>query len=225
MANTYVQYSFANLKQYALIFSKELYSASSSPVDSWGGMLDMMINEGVRQMYPEASGVEDSYVFSTEEGIQTVTLPTGLMFVEAVFMNNTQLTPVSIRALQTNTPTEGTPIWYALYGKPVTTMFMGPNIPDQMYDGVIYYQRTPKDMISDSDSPELPLQYQLAPAYYAAGVMAASDGNSAGQFCLQTFEKMKVDFEKWYRNPSRDRYPVTGRDNNPWDGWVPYSQP
>jgi hypothetical protein len=60
-------------------------------------------------------------------------------------------------------------------------------------------------MVLDTDIPELPFQFQLAPVYYAGSMIGGADGSATSAFCLQEFERQKSAMAEWRRMP-QDSY-------------------
>lgn len=204
MAQTYQMHTLANLRQIALMYSHEVDSASSH----WGNLANVMVNEGVRQMWMDAGGVQDLYTFNTVEGQQTYPLPLGTLSIERVLFDNTSLSPLRVHELDTNTPEESFPAGYTLYNKPYPTLWLVPGPADAAYSCTVFLRRSPREMTVDTDTPELPPQWQLAPAYWAGMQFAIADGSPAAQVLGQLFAKMKGEMGAWMRNNSKDRYPT-----------------
>ena len=213
MANTYQAITLAQLRAIALLYSHEIDEASGH----WNNVLNALINDGVRQMWSEYGGLRDTKIVSTAIGTQVYDLGQGVTYIEQVIMQNSALQPMSFRSVGDGNTGNCRPNGYFPYmttasGQPSLALWTMPGPADAVYPLTCFILRSPKDMIRDTDHPEIPLQWQTGPAYYAALQMSIADKNPAAQGLSAIFHKMSTEMSAWLRK-NKDRYPVTGRNS------------
>lgn len=209
MANQIQMHTLADLRKMALMYSHEI----DSDDQHWGSLANALLNEGQRQMWNDAGGIQDVYRFSTNLGRQEYPLPFGTLSIERVLYDNSELPVGSIRDLHSADPPTCYPNRYAVYGKPYPQLWLIPGPDDASREVIVFLRRSPKDMVEDDDVPELPVQWHLAPAYWAGFQFAIADNSPSAQGLYAMFQNMSREMGAWFRNASKDAYPIAGTHN------------
>jgi hypothetical protein len=180
-----------------------------------------MLNEGVTRMYDKSKGVRAQEIFYTVVGQADYILPTGTLYIEKVWLEDYPLRAMSFRALTTEVPSTSNtnrPLGYVPYpisnnGQPTLALILVPSGADQVYTIKVNLFRSPFDMTELGDSPELPKQFQWAPAYWAGLQMAIADGNPTAQMLGSIFTQMQKDHAVWQQKVKiTDRFLVSGEN-------------
>lgn len=216
--------TLATLRQAALMFSHEIYDSTAAIPDHWGNTLDIQLNEGVRQMWMGSKGIQADGVIQAIAGQQQYPLPAEFLYMEKLVCNGKPLDPVGWHELCLGSTTTGCPQGYAIRkgstpstGGLVPFLWLAPYPPQAAYTLAFFYRRSSREMVDDEDCPELPLQWQLSPAYWAAFNLAIADANPASQGLAQIFHKMQQEMLFWLQSQSLDCHPVTGTHGSGWD--------
>ena len=145
--------------------------------------------------------------------------------MEKLACNGKPLDPVGWHEIRLGCSTIGYPQGYAIRkgGAPSSggltpMLWFAPGPPQDVYTIAYFYRRSPREMLADDDCPELPLQWQLAPAYWAAMNLGLADSNPAAQGVGGIFHSMQQEFRFWLQSESLDRHPVTGTHGSGWEG-------
>lgn len=224
MPSTATRHNLLDLRVAALMFSHEIYSDGAAIPDHWGNTLDTQLNEGVRQMWSDSKGIQSDGSFQTNPGVPNYPLSAEFLYMEKVACNGRPLVPANQKDIQLGATNTSTPQAYVIRkgGPPasgglIPYLWLAPYPPDAIYTISYFYRRSPREMVAETDCPELPLQWQLAPAYWAAFMLGIADANPAGNTVAQVFAAMKREMAEWIRNNSLDQHPVTGTHGSSWD--------
>ena len=197
------------------------YAGQSEGQSAYGSMVDRWINDALLDIYGDY-GIEDvatGNVLGGDPNGRFLPMPRGFLWETAVFINGnpTDFNP-DLSEADYLSGGYSLPQWYAHWGKPMTKLVLGPQPPDSDYPFVIYYMRSPYELVNDNQIPELPPKWRQALAKYAAAQIVLADGLMFSQQKFQVFdrdyERAKMEFQGFYSAPSRNRYATPARDRD-----------
>jgi hypothetical protein len=194
--------TLADLRQTALV-----YVGESDTQNHFGSRMNLWVNEGVRKMYAGSMGVEDLYTTTLTVGQRSYPMPAGFLYEKMVLVDNSQMEFRTTADLDYYAAGNSRPTWYTFWQKPNTQLFLGPQPPDSAYSMQIFYYRTPSELVADTDVPELPPQWRLAPAKWAAAQAMLADGLlQQAQALMSDFAVDQNSFLEFLTDESRNNY-------------------
>lgn len=148
------------------------------------------LNQGQRRSVIESEirTQEASDEFSTEANVSSYTLPTD--FSREIDFYNTEthelLIPVGVRDYDSFPTSTGRPYTYTVVGN---KLVLYPT-PDGVYPLAFRYWKLPSDMVNDTDTPEIPVQYhELLIAYAMKKAFQREDDLQMAQMWEAQWEK------------------------------------
>jgi hypothetical protein len=183
------------------------YVGESDSQNHFGSRMNLWVNEGLRKMYAGITGVEEEYTTTCVPGQRMYPVPAGFLFDKMLMIDNYQLEFRTTNDLDYYAAGNSRPLWYTLWGKPNTKIYLGPQSPDSTYNFHLFYYRTPAKMVADTDEPELPAQWRTALSKWAAAQAMLADGDTTqAQALLQDFIEERANFQAWFTDESRNNY-------------------
>ncbi|MBS1863008.1 MAG: hypothetical protein JSS68_15005 [Actinobacteria bacterium] len=148
------------------------------------------LNQAQRRVVLESNlrTQDESATVTTEVGKSAYSLPSDFARIIDLHNPTTQelLTPIDIKSLDALPASTGLPYSYVISG---TNILLYPT-PDAVYSLSLRYWRLPEDMVSDSDTPEVPAQYQeLLIAFAMKKAFLREDDPQMAQTWEVQFEK------------------------------------
>lgn len=209
----YENIGLKELREMALVMN-----TGSDAQNRFGALMNRWLNEGLRRMWQleGVDGVYDEWELTVAVGEQTCPLDRGFIKPRACFLRDGSGTPMTFtpsHLVRTYTTTRGRPNAYTVVGKPNPFLVVGPYPVDNAYEFTLQGYRTPRALLQDTDVPELPDQFMLAPAYFAGAQAAQADNNfEAFGIRMQIFEQNRAEFKKYLTGDGDVRFmPVTNQ--------------
>jgi hypothetical protein len=156
---TVAGYTYLQLQEEVLThqFSEQKYKPL---VSRW-------LNQAQRQavISSEIRLMEEAKTITTSAGVTAYALPTDYQRLIDLFYVSAHelLVPMDIRDFDALPTSEGRPYGYTVRD---ANLFLYPT-PSEAYEFTLRYWRLPADMVADSDTPEIPVQYHQLLISYA----------------------------------------------------------
>lgn len=180
-----------------------LHSGSNAQ-NRYGHMMDTWLNTGQRRMY-EGSGIDGIYeewLLTVASGAYSVPIGDGVVKTLACFINDnsgSRLTKKSLPIVQPRDGSSQRPYLYDVIWQPGGSILVtGPGTCSAAYEILLQGYRTPRPMLQDGATPELPLQFIEAPAYFAAAMASLADHDDSGhaEKLMSLFNQQKAEFQR-----------------------------